>query len=90
MNWKKFRQAKKQQQTKEFIEKLRAMPNFLSVVETVNEETKKFLEDIGEQDKEKSTYLKEGLIFIKKNGKIVEVRTLLEHAEKLAKEVKGE
>jgi len=68
-----------------FIKADGGSPLFVSL-QAKNKETKKFLEDIGTP--KQSWYLKDGLVFIKENGKIVDVRKAGDFADKLAKEIK--
>ena len=75
--------------TKErFIKPNTGSPLLLNMV-SKNGETKKFLEDIARKpETQRSWYLKEGNVFIKENGKIVDVRNVKDFAYELAKEVR--
>jgi len=65
------------------------MPNFLSVVEIKDEKDKEFLEDLLSPTHEEKYDLKEdGLVFVYKERKIVDVTTIGELCEKKAKEIR--
>jgi len=86
------RKDKLRQKTKERIKLFDSLPNFLTVVEAKNKETKKFLEDIYNKEKEETNvreYYHDGVLFIKKDEKIIDAipMTLEQYAQRKAKEV---
>jgi len=82
--------CEKQRRTQERIKKINSQPNFLFVVETKDEETKKYLQEIyAKPEVERKLDIKEdGTVFIRENGKITGVTTIGEICEKLAKEIR--
>jgi len=71
-----------------FIEASKGSPLFVNIV-SKDPKTSKFIEDIAQSPERRRTwYVKEGLVFIKENGKIVDVRKASDFAFEMAREVR--
>ena len=83
------RKDPRQQQTEKRIAAINSTPNFLSVAEIKKEEDKQFLEDLlSPRHEEKYDIKDDGVVFIYKDGKILDITTIGELCEKKAKEIR--
>jgi len=87
MKFKSKEELKKK--TKERIEAINSLPNFLSVAEIKSEEDRKFLENLLSPSHEEKYDVKEdGNVFVYKDGKIMDITTIGGLCEKKAKEIR--
>jgi len=80
--------VERRKRTKERIERINSLPNFLTVASFKSEEDKAFLEDLVSH-KEEREIREDGTMIIKENGKIKEVTTVFAYCQKMIKEMNG-
>ena len=91
---KKLKRLRTKKRTQERIQRLNNMPNFLTVVETKDEKTKKFLEDIEYQEHNTWKEIKDGGIIIEKQRRrdgtvaVKRIMTVEEYIRELVEDMK--
>jgi len=80
--------VERRKRTKERIEQINSLPNFLTVASFKKEEDKAFLEELANHREEREIR-EDGTMVIKENGKIKEVTTVFAYCQKMVKEMNG-